>query len=351
MVDASGSDPPVSLEAFARTSALLRAHGEASAPAPEAAVLASLGLDAATWDDIGRHWNACIEADVAGGHTDRARSFARAFRSEHERLAREGLPALPSAGEPRAGEAAPAVTAVAVGVVAVAAAAGPPPGEGRAGPGKVIAVRGVPDAAIDQTSTDLRVLGPELPFAQGAAPSAAFAGDLQAGASGAARRVVPGSEMGETEVVQLSDFQLGGPATPFAARRAPNAGDAAIDQTTTDLRALGPVVPFGAAGAEPTPQFAAELRAAAPSASSAVASAPASTAPLTLEQYASLRAELATAPARKAEILVRYRLLDAAALERLEAAWEEQFASTPDARRRFEGLVGDFVLHLRGERR
>jgi hypothetical protein len=72
---------------------------------------------------------------------------------------------------------------------------------------------------------------------------------------------------------------------------------------------------------------------------------------LSLEQYASLRAELAVAPGEAAEIMRRYQVPDEAAWRALQGHWEKVFAARPEERASFERAVGEFVAWLRAARR
>jgi hypothetical protein len=69
----------------------------------------------------------------------------------------------------------------------------------------------------------------------------------------------------------------------------------------------------------------------------------------TIEQYASLRAELAVWPARSAEILVRYHVLDEAARGALDAHWQKHFAEHPEARAAFESGLAAYTRWLHAQ--
>jgi hypothetical protein len=68
---------------------------------------------------------------------------------------------------------------------------------------------------------------------------------------------------------------------------------------------------------------------------------------LTLEQYASLHAELAVRPERSGETLLRYHVLHEAARGALDEHWRKQFADHPEARATFEGMLAQFTGWLR----
>jgi DNA-directed RNA polymerase specialized sigma24 family protein len=72
---------------------------------------------------------------------------------------------------------------------------------------------------------------------------------------------------------------------------------------------------------------------------------------LSLEQYASLRAELSARPEDTAEIMKRYHVLNEAAWAALEQHWEKVFAARPEERAAFEKAVGEFVAWLRSVQR
>jgi hypothetical protein len=67
---------------------------------------------------------------------------------------------------------------------------------------------------------------------------------------------------------------------------------------------------------------------------------------LTLEQWASLRAELATAPNRKVEIYQRYFVKSDAALEAADASWAARFAVNPILARRFDDHFRQYLAWL-----
>ena len=71
---------------------------------------------------------------------------------------------------------------------------------------------------------------------------------------------------------------------------------------------------------------------------------------LTLDQFASLQAELAVHPDRAAAIRARYHLLDEASQRRLEELWQERFAASPVERRAFTATVAQFRRWLEGRR-
>lgn len=69
---------------------------------------------------------------------------------------------------------------------------------------------------------------------------------------------------------------------------------------------------------------------------------------LTLEQYASLRAELTVFADRGAAVLARYGLADPKVRAAEEGAWEERLRRRPEERARLAQLCQSYVRHLRG---
>ncbi|MFO0762570.1 MAG: hypothetical protein U0359_39385 [Byssovorax sp.] len=68
---------------------------------------------------------------------------------------------------------------------------------------------------------------------------------------------------------------------------------------------------------------------------------------LTLEQYASLHAELLVGTGRREETLFRYRVLQEASFGALSAHWEERFRAQPEERARFDQMLATFTDWLR----
>lgn len=68
---------------------------------------------------------------------------------------------------------------------------------------------------------------------------------------------------------------------------------------------------------------------------------------LELEQYASLRAELAVRPERSAETLLRYHVLSEAARRALDEHWHTHFADDPEACAAFESTLAQYIAWLR----
>ncbi|MFP6683334.1 MAG: hypothetical protein VB934_01415 [Polyangiaceae bacterium] len=129
-------------------------------------------------------------------------------------------------------------------------------------------------------------------------------------------------------------FQDGAPARPPAAStpadEAPPSIDPfeteAIDMTKIDLD----VMPFS----QPRP--------AAGAATSAGAPAP----ELTLEQYASMCAELQSDPSQAAAVDTRYGATDEAASHALQTSWQAKLSADASERARFDGLLAQYVAAL-----
>jgi hypothetical protein len=71
---------------------------------------------------------------------------------------------------------------------------------------------------------------------------------------------------------------------------------------------------------------------------------------LSLEAYASLRAELSLWPERSAEILPRYHVMNEAACRALDEHWQIELAASPEARATFDKLLADYMVWLRTRR-
>ena len=71
---------------------------------------------------------------------------------------------------------------------------------------------------------------------------------------------------------------------------------------------------------------------------------------LSLEAYASLRAELSLGPERSAEILPRYHMMNEAARRALDEHWQIELAASPEARATFDKLLADSTAWLRTRR-
>jgi hypothetical protein len=70
---------------------------------------------------------------------------------------------------------------------------------------------------------------------------------------------------------------------------------------------------------------------------------------LSLEQYASLCAELALWPARSDEILRQYRVVNEAARRALTEHWEAELAKSPKAWATFEEALAVYTAWLRSQ--
>jgi hypothetical protein len=71
---------------------------------------------------------------------------------------------------------------------------------------------------------------------------------------------------------------------------------------------------------------------------------------LSLDEYASLRAELSLGSTRPGEVLRRYQGMNEAARRALEEHWELELARSPEARAMFEMALADRTASLRAQR-
>jgi hypothetical protein len=193
---------------------------------------------------------------------------------------------------------------------------------------------------------DLSKLGVPLPFAA-KAPS-------PAPAPPAATPPAPAAPFGGTVEVDLS--KLGVPL-PFAAKapvaaglREPSAGNPSAPppaKMAVETTELPPGLVARIAAARPLPFSPKDPSPPAPPPRApALPERPA--ARLTLEQYASLRAELTVFADRSAAVLARYGLADPKLRAAEEGAWEERLRRRPEERARLDQLCQTYVRHLRG---
>ena len=71
---------------------------------------------------------------------------------------------------------------------------------------------------------------------------------------------------------------------------------------------------------------------------------------LSIQQYASLRAELALWPSLSGEILHRYHVMNEAAHRALLEHWEAELAASAEARATFEKDLASYTAWLRAQR-
>ena len=69
---------------------------------------------------------------------------------------------------------------------------------------------------------------------------------------------------------------------------------------------------------------------------------------LTVQQYVSLRMDLAARPEREGETLLRYKVPSAASRRALEEHWQEQLALRPELRVELDAAVAIYVNWLKG---
>jgi hypothetical protein len=182
----------------------------------------------------------------------------------------------------------------------------------------------------------------------------------------AALRDVPPAphEERERDVLSLMnrlDAMLGPPgdAKPLATRPPPTPAPGTLPVhppgstvRSPSLADAGPAPPSAEPTAVPTPRIPVVRSGfgdTAPSADESISKAVAAVASfpaMTLEAYASLRAELAVRPDAAEEILWRYQVPNRAAHKALDDHWKALFRERPDERARFEELVVPYIAHV-----
>lgn len=141
------------------------------------------------------------------------------------------------------------------------------------------------------------------------------------------------AELDETAPVDLSMLRVDEDPLPFEGEAAPPAPMAPelppqpirdLDQTAAlgVAVAVGDAVPFGTSSGAAPPE-------------------------LTLEQYASFRAECAVTPERLDEVRTRYGVADEPAQRALERSWEQRLAADADLHQRYEELLPGYERWLR----
>lgn len=299
-------------------------------------VLDGAKLDEPTWDAANLCWLGRIAKDIQSGDMARADALAAACVEELRRRRDAGAelapPAAPQAPDAPAPEPRPEpVAAAEVSVPSYLLAREVPMPAQVAAPALVVPVAQPRTADAGSATAELASIPeePALPF--GAAPSGAFERALAAGDAKPTRPHDPGGETTAMRSVRLDDE----PSMPFAkAVKEPSAtapSRPSGSERPTDLggetaalpsiRLEGGEVPF----AKPGPT-------------------------LTLEQYASLCAELAVFPERRAVLIGRYKLGDEAGKKREDAAWTVLFGSDAERQSRFNAAYKSFRGHLERQR-
>ena len=205
------------------------------------------------------------------------------------------------------------------------------------------------DSGVDGTSVLIPTLldQPVLPFGVTAEiPS----GEAQPLAQPLAAAVAHSEAEGSDESVSEEPTATMAPADPATVRRE------AVPRRPPDELDTTHMIPLLVLDEEPPPQDALPEQA-MPSAAGddrvcdfgAVPGEPALQ--LTLEQLASLHAELATGVEQATVIRTRYRLQDEASQRRLEARWRQRFAAHPEERARYELKLREFQAWLAGRQR
>jgi hypothetical protein len=249
----------------------------------KAEVLDALGLSASAWDTARTAWSEAIRTDATG---ELLAQWSAAFEKSKERLQEEQptLEALKARVIPVAAPALPTYLAANANANASAAVATPAP------------AMNAPANPAPAMHAVVVVKKPEL------------AGTVPLETSPSASSVLPFRPRAEeAPVVKASSSQ---PAN--------DGGMPRISRKTVDVPASSAdrvqVLPFRSAAASSV----------APS--------------LTVEQYASLKAELAAFPLERATTLVRYQASAPGAMAELDAMWRAVFASDPEREARYRSL-------------
>jgi hypothetical protein len=282
----SGAEP-LSLERHAEVVAALNA-----VPASETeGRLAELGLTSAAWERSKAFWDHALEEDLGGGGELLLR-WTTAYEQAKAELEAEAVAAaaLREIGE----EPTTSPPSVAPIVVPTVPTYLRDPGTGDAAP------RASPPARKKDVGTmELKAVPPVVPLP--------FAGD--------------------DSPLAKPDHPAG--ATPPKPARPGLGSTAPLPNVQKIIAAL----PFRGAPRSTAP---------APAANAVSAQPP----DLTLEQWASLRAELTTTPNRKAEIYRRYFVKSDAALEAANASWAARFAADPALAGRFDDYLRQYLAWL-----
>lgn len=316
----------VSLARYAEISAELRTLGRARA----AEVLARAGVRADDWEKADAAWKAAIDGDL-DGKAGLLLAFAACFSKARKLLAREPVSVSDSA-----------VSVEEVGVPASKAEVRvptflhtPPLGA----PTPVPAVASSPRPFAATADLDVHTLvSAILPFDPGkSTPSAPES----------VKPASPGSLGGtaELDVHRIASRVLAfDPASAPATHpepREPVRGPAALGRTADlDVHHLvSAIMPFGARDAP------------LPGPSRPATAGPPAQAPelpeLTLEQYASLAAEIAAAPLHAAATRAKYGVPSEQAHHALNALWDRRFAEDRAQHERWARLVAEYRAWLR----
>ncbi|WP_437305632.1 hypothetical protein [Sorangium sp. So ce388] len=295
----------LTLERYGELSAHLRRFPRSA----RAEVLARLKIADADWEAAVCGWTDALAEESADGGEALSNRFCQAFAAAEARLKRE-QPTLASLG-PLPAEAPPEVSPRT------------PPAQGAVPPGMrhFTSLRETVEAS-PRTSH-----GPALPFAPRAP---------------AGPREVPRAPAGPRNVEDRSpSFAESERAPPPPARSAFPPGGRTADVSTAVASALGQrnPLPFNA-----TPKGAALPADVRPGTARAAASQPVSTASaaaLSLEQHASMCAEIAVAPGKIVEILARYGLTEATRAQ-ADEHWRARIAQEARA---WEAWQRAYTLH------
>ncbi|WP_437754763.1 hypothetical protein [Sorangium sp. So ce1389] len=305
----------LTLERYGELSAHLRRFPRSA----RAEVLARLKIADADWEAAVCGWTDALAEESADGGEALSNRFCQAFAAAEARLKRE-QPTLASLG-PLPAEAPPEVSP----------RTPPAPGAVPAGMRHFTSLRETVEASPPTSH------GPALPFAPRAP-----AGPRDVPRAPAGPRDVPRAPAGPRDTKDRSpSFAESERAPTPPARSAFPPGGHTADVSTAVASALGQrnPLPFNA-----TPKGAALPADVRPGTARAVASQPVSTASaavLSLEQHASMCAEIAVAPGKIGEILARYGLTEATRAQ-ADEHWRARIAQEARA---WEAWQRAYTLH------
>ncbi|MFT3767296.1 MAG: hypothetical protein QM820_17495 [Minicystis sp.] len=331
MGDAAETRGGITLRRYAEISAHLR-H---AAREPACDVLGRLGLAEEAWTPARDAWRSAIDDDVEGGDGALVAEFAAVFAETRRRLEageETAKPRAASAPPPAPAPAIPSPLPPAPAPIAEPPAAPPitpPPLASLSSvqPGGVSpwARPKMPSGPVEPDFDPLnatvsvhpaRLQAPVVPFTPGSAP--------------ALPPPSPAVSRPPAKLTGTADMDLG----PVLKRVLPFAGESAA----SPANAAQPVNTAQPANtAQPT-----QTAASAPITNTPPAAPPS----LTLEQYASLSAEISHAPEHVALIRARYFIASDDALRALQRTWQARFAADPALEARFHALLAQYRAWL-----
>lgn len=336
-----------------------------------AEVIVRLGLSEARWGAAVAAFTAAMAEESAREEEALSRQFGQAFMVTAQRLKRE-RPELPSLGplpgarpdEATAPTDRPPAPAPVPGApppaVPTYLAAMPPRDRGApAMPVAALAAAPAPAAAAASAAATASAAASAVASASAAAPAGASATASAPAAAAVPPTLVPPGMRHFTSVGGTHEAPPGapqGPALPFQPPEVKPAGPATADLVPPGMRHFGSVGQTHLAAPAPdrpaTPFEAPAPRPAPPAKEPpAPASKPQPAPPLiSLEQYASLRVEVALEPAKVREILARYRVTNEQRAA-LDAYWQGRIAGEPELRAAYDGACSTYRQWLIEQRR